>query len=153
MYIEDETLWDGQAKSSRYQDFGTGGIVVPDAIQGTPVEATYRGIAARLQQAYTALHAPIKDYLVRTTPKPDDMKPAAYDRTMNARAFDVTRYLLPLAAPTNVGQVTSIRTLEKQIGRLLSLPIEELRAIGEDLKRACATPRSEERRVGKECRL
>ena len=58
----------------------------------------------------------------------------------NARAFDVTRYLLPLAVPTNVGQVVSIRTLEKQISRLLSLPIAELRAVGEDLKRACATP-------------
>jgi len=39
-----------------------------------------------------------------------------------------------------VGQVVSIRTLEKQIGRLLSLPVAELRAIGEDLKRACANP-------------
>src|SRR5207247_869888 len=54
--------------------------------------------------------------------------------------FDVTRYLLPLATTTNVGQVVSIRTLEKQICRLLSLPVVELRAIGEDLKRACANP-------------
>ncbi|MEK6605958.1 MAG: thymidylate synthase, partial [Nitrospirota bacterium] len=37
VYIEDETLWDGQAKSSRYQDFGSGGMVVPDGIHGTPV--------------------------------------------------------------------------------------------------------------------
>jgi len=140
IHIEDETLWDGQAKSSRYQDFGSGGMVVPDGIHGTPVETTYRGIAARLQQAYTTLHAPIKDFLARTTPKPDDMKPVVYDRTINARAFDVTRYLLPLAAPTNVGQVTSVRTLEKQISRLLSLPVAELRAVGDDLKRACANP-------------
>ena len=27
IHIEDETLWDGQAKSSRYQDFGSGGMV------------------------------------------------------------------------------------------------------------------------------
>jgi len=122
IHIEDEALWDGQAKSSRYQDFGPGGVFVPEHIQNTPIEATYRGIAARLQQAYTTLHAPIKDYLTRTTPKPDDMKPQVYDRTMNARTFDITRYLLPLAATTNVGQVVSIRTLEKQISRLLSLP-------------------------------
>src|SRR5438445_3876873 len=31
------------------------------------------------------LHAPIRDYLTRTTPKPDDMKPQAYARMMNAR--------------------------------------------------------------------
>jgi thymidylate synthase ThyX len=140
IHIEDESLWDGQAKSSRYQDFSPGGIFVPESIQGTPVEATYRGIAGRLQQAYESLHLPIKEHLIRVTPKPDDMKPAAYDRAMNARTFDVTRYLLPLASTTNVGQVVSIRTLEKQISRLLSLPVAELRAIGEDLKGACAAP-------------
>src|SRR5205823_1043278 len=72
--------------------------------------------------------------------KPDDMKQGAYDRTMDARTFDVTRYVLTLGAQTNVGQVVSIRTLEKQISRLLSLPIQELQDIGEDLKAACANP-------------
>jgi thymidylate synthase ThyX len=140
IHVEDEVLWDGQAKSSRYQDFGPAGVFVPEEIMGTPVEATYRGIAARLHQTYESLYHPIKDYLCSTTPKPDEMKPAAYDRTMAARTFDVTRYLLTLASRTNVGQVVSIRTLEKQICRLLSLPIAELRAIGEDLKSACAAP-------------
>src|SRR3984893_16762484 len=27
--IEDETLWDGQAKSSRYQDFSRSGFIIP----------------------------------------------------------------------------------------------------------------------------
>ena len=140
IHIQDESLWDGQAKSSRYQDFGPGGIFVPQAICNTPVEATYRGIAARLHQTYESLHQPIKEYLTRTTPKPDEMKAVAYDRTMTARTLDVTRYLLTLASTTNVGQVVSIRTLEKQISRLLSLSVAELRAIGEDLKAACAEP-------------
>jgi thymidylate synthase ThyX len=140
IHIEDEALWDGQAKSSRYQDYGPAGVFVPDSIAGSPVETTYRGIAARLHQTYETLHAPVKDYLSRSTSKPDDMKQATYERTMAARTFDVTRYLLTLAAQTNVGQVVSIRTLEKQISRVLSLPFSELRAIGEDLKRACASP-------------
>ena len=46
------------------------------------------------------------------------MKPDAYQRNLAARAFDVARYLLFWGVPTNVGQVTSIRTLEKQIRRL-----------------------------------
>jgi hypothetical protein len=68
------------------------------------------------------------------------MKQADYQRTIAARAFDVTRYLLPLAAKTNVGQVVSIRTLEKQITRLMSSQLPELRAIGEELKEACRRP-------------
>ncbi len=51
-------------------------------------------------------------------PRPADMKPDAYQRNIAARAFDVARYLLFWGVPTNVGQVTSIRTLEKQIRRL-----------------------------------
>jgi thymidylate synthase ThyX len=82
----------------------------------------------------------LKRFLASRTPKPDDMKQADYDRTIAARAFDVTRYLLPLAVRTNVGQVVSIRTLEKQISRLLSSQLPELKAIGEDLKEACQRP-------------
>src|SRR6202162_2455153 len=40
--IEDETLWDGQAKSSRYQDFSKAGFVTPPEFGETDA-ATYRG--------------------------------------------------------------------------------------------------------------
>src|SRR3989442_12792092 len=100
----------------------------------------YRGILGSLSNAYTVLHAPLKEFLSERTPRPESMKPGEYDRTIAARAFDVTRYLLPLAVGTNVGQVGSIRTLEKQMTRLLSAQLTELRAIGEDLKEACRKP-------------
>ncbi len=32
--IEDETLWDGQAKSSRYQDFSKSGFITPPELDG-----------------------------------------------------------------------------------------------------------------------
>ena len=66
------------------------------------------------------------------------MKPDAYERNITARAFDVARYLLFWGVPTNVGQVTSIRTLEKQIQRLRSSPYAEVRAIGDEIAAACA---------------
>jgi len=138
--IEDEPLWDGQAKSSRYQNFGPGGCYVPDDIRGTETEGVYRGILGSLANAYTMLHEPVKRFLGERAPRPEGMKPAEYERTIAARAFDVTRYLLPLAARTNVGQVVSVRTLEKQITRLLSSQLPELRAIGEELKAACQRP-------------
>ena len=135
--IEDEPLWDGQAKSSRYQNFAPGGCFVPDTIQGTETEGAYRGIIGSLFNAYSLLHEPLRTFLSERAPQPDSMKPADYDRTIAARAFDVTRYLLPLAVRTNVGQVVSIRTLEKQISRLLSSQLPELRTVGEELKEAC----------------
>jgi thymidylate synthase ThyX len=138
--IEDEPLWDGQAKSSRYQDFGPGGYHVPESVQGTETEGTYRGILGSLSNAYRLLQDPLIRFLSDRAPKPDAMKQVEYDRTIRARAFDVMRYLLPLAVCTNIGQVVSIRTLEKQITRLLSSQLPELRAIGEELKEACQRP-------------
>lgn len=135
--LEDEPLWDGQAKSSRYQNFGPSGCYVPDGILGTETEASYRGILGSLFNAYRLLHDPVKAFLSERTPRPENMKSTEYDRTIAARAFDVTRYLLPLSVRTNVGQVVSIRTLEKQITRLLSSQLAELRLIGEELKEAC----------------
>lgn len=138
--VEDEPLWDGQAKSSRYQNFAPSGCYVPDAIRGSETEGRYRGILNSLFACYTTLHEPLKRFLAGKHPRPTDMAEAAYNRAIAARAFDATRYLLPLAVRTNVGQVVSIRTLEKQITRLLSSQLPELRAIGEDLAEACQRP-------------
>lgn len=138
--IEDEPLWDGQAKSSRYQNFGPGGYYTPNDIRGSEVEGLYQGIIGSLANAYRLLHDPVKRFLAERTPRPSEVKDTDYDRTMAARAFDVTRYLLPLAARTNVGQVVSVRTLEKQITRFLSAALPELQMIGEDLREACLRP-------------
>ena len=138
--LEDEPLWDGQAKSSRYQNFASDRWFVPGQIRGSETEAVYEGILRSLSEIYRLLHDPLIAHLSERDPRPESMKAADYQRTIAARAFDVTRYLLPLAAKTNVGQVVSIRTLEKQITRLLSSQLPELRAIGEDLKEACQRP-------------
>ncbi|MGD9850636.1 MAG: FAD-dependent thymidylate synthase [Nitrospirales bacterium] len=136
--IEDEPLWDGQAKSSRYQNFAAAGCYVPNEIANSETEGDYRGILGSLYNIYRLLKGPIHTYLTEQAPRPESMKPADYERTIGARTYDVIRYLLPLAAKTNVGQVVSIRTLEKQITRLLSAQLPELQGIGEDLKEACA---------------
>ncbi|HWG95878.1 MAG TPA: FAD-dependent thymidylate synthase [Nitrospira sp.] len=138
--LEDEPLWDGQAKSSRYQNFASDRWFVPGQIRGSETEAVYEGILRSLSEIYRLLHDPLIAHLSERDPRPESMKASDYQRTIAARAFDVTRYLLPLAAKTNVGQVVSIRTLEKQITRLLSSQLPELRAIGEDLKEACQRP-------------
>jgi hypothetical protein len=49
----------------------------------------------------------------------------------------VARYLLFWGVPTNVGQVASIRTVEKQIGRLKASEYEELRSLGDEIAQAC----------------
>src|SRR5579872_1349434 len=134
---EDETLWDGQAKSSRYQDFSHAGFITPAEL--TPDDAArYQQAGERLLSAYNGVSARVFDFLCEKLPRPDDMKPEAYKRNIAARAFDVARYLLFWGVPTNVGQVTSIRTLEKQIRRLKASEYGELRTLAEEIAQACA---------------
>jgi len=68
------------------------------------------------------------------------MKPDAYQRNIAARAFDVARYTLFFGIPTGVGQVTSIRTLERQIRRLKSSEYAEIRELADEIASACAKP-------------
>ena len=136
--LEDEPLWDGQAKSSRYQNFAASGCYVPSEITNSETEGEYLGILGSLFNIYRLLKDPVRIHLTERYPRPDSMKSADYDRTIAARTYDVIRYLLPLSAKTNVGQVVSIRTLEKQMARFLSAQLPELLGIGEDLKDACA---------------
>src|SRR5439155_20861185 len=54
--IEEESLWDGQAKSSRYQDFSKGGFVTPPELAGE-CEAVYRAAGEALLKAYAEVNA------------------------------------------------------------------------------------------------
>ncbi len=137
--IEDETLWDGQAKSSRYQDFSRGGFISPAEFSSGQTEV-YRAAGSRLLRAYEDVNGKVLEYLREKLPKPPEMKPDAYQRNLAARSFDVARYLLFWGVPTNVGQVTSIRTLEKQIRRLGASEYAELRGLSAEIAAACAAP-------------
>jgi thymidylate synthase ThyX len=135
--IEEEPLWDGQAKSSRYQDFSKAGFILPPEL--APGEANaYETAANGLLAAYRKVNDAAFALLAERHPRPVEMKPEAYRRNLAARAFDAARYLLFWGIPTNVGQVTSIRTLEKQMRRLKASPYAELRALGEEMTSACA---------------
>ena len=137
--IEHEQLWDGQARSSRYQDFGRSGFVVPPEFK--PEEAArYREAGTKLLRAYRRIHDRVFEYLQQKLPRPEDMKADAYRRNVAARAFDVARYCLFFGIPTGVGQVTSIRTLERQIRRLKASDYEELRRVAAEMADACAEP-------------
>lgn len=135
--VEDEPLWDGQARSSRYQDFSRGGLITPPEFNEDQA-ATYRGAGAKLLAAYSKVHQGVFEHLRERLPRPAEMKPAAYERNLRARAFDVARYLLLFGVPTGVGQLTSIRTLERQIRRLKASEYAELRELADEIAAACA---------------
>lgn len=137
--VADEQRWDGQERSTRYQDFKKSGYFSPDFGNDEQSRNLYRTTIESLFAEYESLSERMFQYLAGTTPKPEEMKQDAYDRTLRARAFDFSRYLLPLAANTSLGEIVNARTLETQIARLLSHTHPEVRALGELLKQAATT--------------
>jgi thymidylate synthase ThyX len=138
--LVDEQRWDGQERSTRYQNFLKSGWYFPDFEQDSTSGQLYAKTIENLFAAYQRTTAAVLEALRRRVPCPDALKPDAYERTLKARAFDVARYLLPLATNTSLGQIVNARTLETQVSRLLSHPTAEIRDLGVKLRDAATGP-------------
>ena len=133
--LVEEQLWDGQERSTRYQDFGKR-IHYKPSLRNNDATLAYERAITDSFNGYEALSGMTQLYYKKEYPKPEDMKDDAYERTIKARAFDVARYLLPMATNTSVGQVTNARTLEKQISRLRASIYPEVITMGANLQLA-----------------
>jgi thymidylate synthase ThyX len=138
--LVDETRWDGQERSTRYQNFLESGWYFPGFGEDSASAKLYAETIENLFSAYRRVSAAVLDLLRGRVARPEALKPEAYERTLRARAFDVARYLLPLATNTSLGQIVSARTLEVQVSRLLSSPTAEVRLLGEKLRDAAIGP-------------
>jgi thymidylate synthase ThyX len=138
--LVDEQRWDGQERSTRYQNFKKSGCYIPDFGADHDAAQLYRESVEGLFTAYHELAEGMFESLKKQIAKPSEMKQESYDRTLKARAFDVARYLLPLATNTSLGQIVNARTLETQVSRLLSSPYAEIRQLGERLRAAATGP-------------
>jgi len=143
--VADEQRWDGQERSTRYQDFKKSGYFMPpfgvdEGTAGATAATLYRNTIESLFSTYEQVSERAFEYLVSVAPKPAEMKQDAYERTLRARAFDVARYLLPLATNTSLGEIVNARTLENQVAHLLSHTHKEVRDLGALLKKAAISP-------------
>jgi len=138
--VADEPRWDGQERSTRYQDFRKSGYYTPDFAGDDRRTTFYRQTLDQLFADYEWLSQSMFEYLRGITPKPGDMKEDAYERTLRARGFDISRYLLPLATNTSLGEIVNARTLETQVAHLLAHTHKEVRDLGALLKRAAISP-------------
>jgi len=138
--LVDEQRWDGQERSTRYQNFLKSGWFFPYFGDDSASAQLYADTIQDLFATYQRTTAAVLEALRRRIACPETLKPEAYERTLKARAFDVARYLLPLATNTSLGQIVNARTLETQVSRLLSHPVAEVRDLGLKLREAATGP-------------
>ncbi|MBB6142116.1 thymidylate synthase ThyX [Silvibacterium bohemicum] len=136
--LVDEQRWDGQERSTRYQNFRKSGWYMPDFGADQASASLFGESIESLFATYHEVAEGVAESLKSSVAKPEEMKPETYERTLKARAFDVARYLLPLATNTSLGQIVNARTLETQVSRLLSSPFAEIRQLGEKLRAAAS---------------
>src|SRR5271169_3998259 len=85
--VIDEPRWDGQERSTRYQDFQKSGYFVPDFGDNATARTLYGETVDLLFAEYRHLSDEMFVYLRDRTPQPPEMKPEAYERTLRARTF------------------------------------------------------------------
>ena len=88
--LVDETRWDGQERSTRYQDFRRSGWYTPELSKSGHKQFT--AAIQALFHAYDEIGAGMFEALKKAIPQPEEMKPESYARTLKARAFDAARY-------------------------------------------------------------
>jgi thymidylate synthase ThyX len=140
--VLDEQLVDAQESSTRYQDFTKRRYYTPPEIQGSDLEGEYARVCDQLFSSYRAVQRAVVEHYEKkyADQRPAEMGDEEYRRTVRARAFDVARYVLPSSTYTGLGYICSARTLERQIARLASSPLAEVREIAGQLREAVKTP-------------
>src|ERR1700761_3454578 len=136
--LVDEQRWDGQERSTRYQNFQKSGWYLPDFSSDPASRTVFTEAIETLFAEYHRCTDTMLSHLKGRIVRPADMTEETFHRTLRARALDVSRYLLPLATNTSLGQIVNARTLETQISRLLSDSHGEIRQLGEKLREAAA---------------
>lgn len=128
--IEDNRLAAYTEKSSRYQVFSVDRFYVPEALQG---DEEYHGFLRKLNQAYLDMTEVAQAKLKERYPQEEGVSKRVYENTLRAKALDVTRYLLPAASFTAIGMSANARVAAHAINKLLSHPLPEMHAIGEQM--------------------
>lgn len=128
--IEDNRLASFTEKSTRYQLFDRDAFVAPPELEGRPAGALVRERCAELLDTYVALQEPVRRHLRARYPNEEGIKPAAWERAIEAKVCDTVRYVLPAGTRTAIGLTMNARAAAHAIRKLLSHPLGECRDLG-----------------------
>ncbi len=124
-------LWDFQEKSTRYIPFGQESLVFPDDLKASKYALEVQSLSQRLMQTYLDYMPKIKSVLTsnKIVNEADFSTNRVFENTLNAKTFDILRYLLPSNVSTSLWASFSTRTLESHLTYMLSHELLEVRTI------------------------
>jgi thymidylate synthase ThyX len=132
--IEANRLASYTEKSTRYQKWSAQDFFIPDELDGHPMRDTYTHICQALFQTYLDSLPLVKALIAKENPQKPGESAGRYEGRIRSEYVDSCRYLLPAASMANVGVSINARALEHALCKMLSHPLKEVRAIGEEVK-------------------
>ena len=132
--IESNRLASYTEKSTRYQIFDRDAFFTPPAIAASRFASLYADTIHLLFDTYFDSIEPVREVITRKYPRHEGESEKRYEGRIRSKWIDNCRYLLPTATLANVGMTANARVLEHAITKLLSHPLEEVRAIGVEMK-------------------
>jgi len=126
-------------KSSRYQIWDEDHFYIPSELCGHPLKKDFLDINFRLLRHYQQAVNEITDYLRKEMPRQENETERAFEQRVRTCSADVCRYYLPASALANVGLTINARALEHALVKMLSHNLEEVRAIGREIKKVAQT--------------
>lgn len=132
--IESNRLASYTEKSTRYQEWDPDAYVVPNELLGTKYLKEYLDSVNMLFESYAIALPVLRNWTEKNTPHQDGESEKAWLNRTRIMAIDICRFLLPAAAMANVGVTINARALEYAIKKMLSSELEEIRAIGAEVK-------------------
>jgi thymidylate synthase ThyX len=133
--IESNRLASYTEKSTRYQKWNPNSFYTPACIADSPHNDLYHHACAKLFETYQKSLAPLKAWVESRHPRHDGESEAKYDGRIRSKYVDNCRYLLPASSLANVGMTANARVIENAIRKMLSHPLQEVREIGEEVKK------------------
>ncbi len=135
--IESNRLASYTEKSTRYQKWASDGFYTPRAIAGRSREHAnlYTRTCANLFEVYRHSLEPVKQWAQSQFPRREGESESKYDGRIRSKYVDNCRFILPAASLANVGMTANARVFENAIRKMLSHPLEEVREIGEEVKK------------------
>lgn len=132
--LESNRLASYTEKSTRYQKWGPDDFYTPRRVAESRHAALYHDTCRLLFDAYQRSLEPVQRLMQAQFPRKDGESDARWDGRIRSKYVDNCRFLLPAAALANVGMTANARVLEGAIRKLLSHPLEEVQAIGAEIK-------------------
>lgn len=128
-------LWDFQEKSTRYLHFWKESLIMPTDLENSKYTKEIKEITKELIETYLEFTPVVKKALEtnKIVSREEFTSDRSYENTLNAKVFDIIRFLLPSNISTSLWASFSTRTLETHLSYMMSYPLEEVRFVAKSM--------------------